>query len=319
MRMARVATRLAGLPVRRLEVDLDRDRPQLPGSTPGRRQGSARLDEMTQPTVIPILLYHSLRAEATDRYRRFSIDPGQFAEQMEHIAAGGFQTLTVSQLAAVLADPTASLPERPLVITFDDGFEEWHSVALPTLTRLGLRATAYIVTGSLGGRSRWLAPLGEGDRPMLSESQVRDLDEGGVEIGAHGHRHIPLDEMSFSDAVRDIDTSRARLEEIVRHPVLTFAYPFGSHTGRIKRYVETSGFGSACAVKQALSHSNDDRFALARATVGSDVSMQRLDSWIRGEELPLSWRGERLQTKVERIARRMQRAVSSRGRDDGDG
>src|ERR1035437_1259106 len=274
---------------------------------------------MTQPSVIPILLYHSLRAVATDRYRRFSMDPGQFAEQMEHIAAGGFQTLTVSQLAAALADPTASMPERPLLITFDDGFEEWHSVALPILTRLGLRSTAYIVTGRLGGRSRWLASLGEGDRLMLSEGQVRDLDEAGVEIGAHGHRHIPLDEFNFSDAVRDIDTSRVRLEEIVGHPVRTFAYPYGSHTGRIKRYVETSGFESACAVKHALSHPNDDRFALARAIVGSDVSMQRLDSWIRGEGLPISWRGERLQGKVERIARRMQRAVSSRGRDDVDG
>ncbi len=170
------------------------------------------------------------------------MDPGQFAEQMEHIAAGGFQTLTVSQLAAALADPTASMPERPLLITFDDGFQEWHSVALPILTRLGLASTAYIITGCLGGQSRWLASLGEGDRPMLSAGQVRDLDEAGVEIGAHGHRHVPLDELQFSDAVIDIDTSRARLEEIVGHRIMTFAYPYGSHTGSIKRHVETSGF-----------------------------------------------------------------------------
>lgn len=274
---------------------------------------------MVVPPVIPILLYHSITAVATDRYRRFSMDPGQFAEQMEHIAAGGFQTLTVSQLAAALADPTASMPERPLLITFDDGFQEWHSVALPILTRLGLASTAYIITGCLGGQSRWLASLGEGDRPMLSAGQVRDLDEAGVEIGAHGHRHVPLDELQFSDAVIDIDTSRARLEEIVGHRIMTFAYPYGSHTGSIKRHVETSGFESACAVKHALSHPNDDRFALARAIVGSDVSMQRLDSWIRGEGLPISWRGERLQTKVERLKRRMLRAVSSRRRDDVDG
>jgi peptidoglycan/xylan/chitin deacetylase (PgdA/CDA1 family) len=265
---------------------------------------------MTQPTVIPILLYHSLTAEATQRYRRFSMDPGQFAEQMEHIAAGGFQTLTVAQLSAAMTGRTGSLPERPLLITFDDGFEDVYSVALPILTRLGLRSTAYIVTEQLGGKSRWLASEGEGDRPVLTSGQVRDLDAAGVEIGAHGHRHLTLDEMPFSQAVAEIDTSRAVLEDIVGHPVLTFAYPHGYHTGRIKRYLQKSGFESACAVKQALSHQGDDRFALARAIVGSDIPMEHLDSWIRGERLPISWRGEKPQTKVWRVARRMRRAIS---------
>jgi peptidoglycan/xylan/chitin deacetylase (PgdA/CDA1 family) len=274
---------------------------------------------MTQPTVIPILLYHSIKAEATEPYRRFSMDPGQFAEQMEHIAASGYRTLTVSELSAALSNPSESMPERPLLITFDDGFEEMHSVALPVLTRLSLRSTLYVVTGHLGGQSRWLAPVGEGDRPMLSPSQVRDLDEAGVDLGAHGHRHVALDEMPFSEAIHEIDTSRVALEEIVGHPVVTFAYPYGYHTGSIKRYLKTSGFESACAVKQALSYPGDDRFALARAIVGSDMPMSGLDSWIRGEGLPISWHGERPQTKVWRIARRMRLAVSGQGQGDING
>lgn len=273
---------------------------------------------MTQPTVIPILLYHSLKAEATEPYRRFSMDPGQFAEQMEHIAGGGYTSFTVAQLLAALADPAGALPERPIVITFDDGFEEMHSVALPVLTRLGLQSTAYIVTAHLGGTSRWLAPLGEGERPMLSPSQVRDLDEAGIEIGAHGHRHHALDEMPFSLAASEIDTCRVRLEEIVNHAVVTFAYPYGYHTRRIKRYLEASGFESACGVKQALSHPGDDRFALARAIVGSDLSMTGLDAWIRGEGLPLGWQTEHPQTKVWRVVRRLRRVISgTRSESDG--
>lgn len=274
---------------------------------------------MTPSTVIPILIYHSLKAQATERYRHFSMDPGRFTEHMEHIAAGGWNTLTVGQLSAALAGQVQSLPERPLVLTFDDGFEEMHSVALPVLTRLRLRSTVYIVTEHLGGQSRWLASVGEGDRPMLTPGQVRDLDQAGVEIGAHGHRHAALDEMPFSQAVREIDVSRRALEEIVGHPVVTFAYPYGYHTGGIKRYLRASGFDSACAVKQALSHPDDDRFALARAIVGSDLSTECLDSWIRGEGLPLSWRGERPQTRVWRFARRMKRAISVGGRDEVDG
>jgi peptidoglycan/xylan/chitin deacetylase (PgdA/CDA1 family) len=173
-----------------------------------------------------------------------------------------------------------------------------------------LRSTAYILTAYLGGTSRWLAQLGEGDRPMLSARQVRDLDEAGVEIGAHGHRHLALDEMPLALAETEIDTCRIRLEEIVDHAVVTFAYPFGYHSGRIKRYLEASGFESACAVKQALSYPGDDRFALARAIVGSDLSTSGLDAWLRGEGLPLTWQTERPQTKVWRVVRRVRRVIS---------
>lgn len=273
---------------------------------------------MTQPTAIPILIYHSLSAEASAPYKRYSMDPGQFTEQMEHIGAGGYTTLTVNQLLVAIADSSIPPPERPIVITFDDGFEDLHSVALPVLTRLGLRSTAYIVTAYLGGTSRWLAPLGEGDRPMLSTRQVRELDAAGVEIGAHGHRHLALDEMPFSLAEREIDTCRVRLEEIVDHAVVTFAYPFGYHTGRIKRYLEATGFESACGVKQALSFPGDDRFALARAIVGSDLSTAGLDEWLRGEGLPLGWQTERPQTKVWRVVRRVRRVISgTRSERDG--
>ncbi len=269
-------------------------------------------------TMIPILIYHSLTAEATEPYRHYSMDPGRFAEQMEHVASLGFQTLTIGQLVTAMNGPAGSMPARPLVITFDDGFEEMHSVALPILTRLDLRATAYLVTGYPDLRSHWLAPLGEGDRPLLKAGQVRELDQAGVEIGAHGHSHQPLDEMSFATARADIDASRTALEAIVGHPVATFAYPHGYHTRQLKAYLRASGFLSACAVKQAISHSEDDRYALARAIVGSDISTEALDSWLRGEGLPTSWRGELLKTRVWRTVRRTKRAVSGIGRRGGD-
>jgi peptidoglycan/xylan/chitin deacetylase (PgdA/CDA1 family) len=273
---------------------------------------------MPGQTVIPILIYHSLTAEATEPYRHYSMDPGRFAEQMEHVASLGFRTLTVGQLVAAMTGPAGSMPDRPLVITFDDGFEEMHSVALPILTRLDLRSTAYLVTGYPDLRSHWLAALGEGNRPLLSAGQVRELDQAGVEIGAHGHSHEPLDELSFAKAKADIDASRAALEAIVGHPVVTFAYPHGYHTGRLKAYLRASGFASACAVKQAISHSEDDRYALARAIVGSDISTEGLDSWLRGEGLPMSWRGEHPKTRVWRTVRRVKRLVRGRSRHDGD-
>jgi len=265
---------------------------------------------MSMLTPIPILIYHSLSAKATQPYKPFSMDPGQFEEQMQHIATGGYTSLTVSELVAALAGPPSAMPQRPIVITIDDGFEDAHSVALPILTRLGLKSTLYVVTGAVGGTSRWLTSLGEGERPMLSAGQIRDLDAAGVELGPHGHRHVALDELPFGAAVAEIETSGRALEDIVGHKVSTFAYPFGYHTGRIKRHLRLSGFDSACAVKQALSHVDDDHFALARAIVGAEMPLEGLDQWLRGEGLPMSWRGERPQTRVWRIVRRAKRVVS---------
>jgi len=261
------------------------------------------------PTPIPILLYHSLSADATQPYRRFSMDPGRFAEQMEHIAAGGYTTLTVAELIAAFDGPPGSMPDRPLVITFDDGFEDMHSVALPVLTRLGLHSTAYVVTAYLGATARWLASIGEGDRPMLCGEQIRDLDAAGVEIGAHSCDHVPLDEIGLAEAIREVHESRRRLEQVVGHSVASFAYPYGYHTRQIKSYLKSSGLDSACGVKQAFSHDRDDRFALARAIVGSDTSMETVDAWLRGEGLPLSRTGARPQASAWRVARRLRRAL----------
>ncbi len=274
---------------------------------------------MRQPTAIPIVLYHSLSADATEPYRPFSMDPGQFAEQMELIAAEGYTSLTMAELLTALEGPIEAMPERPIAITLDDGFEDMHSVALPILTRLSLQSTAYISTAYLGGTSRWLGSLGEGERLMLSPGQVRDLDAAGVEIGAHSHRHIALDEVRFSEAAGEIDRSLHGLQEIVDHPVATFAYPYGYHTGRIKRYLQASGFASACGVKQALSHRDDDRFALARLIVDSELSMEGFASWIRGDGLPFSWRRERLRTKAWRVVRRMKQITSASAQGDLDG
>ena len=133
----------------------------------------------------PILLYHSLSVEASRVYRPYAVDPGRFREQMELVAGGGYRTLTVRELVTILADPSGRLPERSVLVTFDDGFDDVHREALPVLDRLGLRATAFLVTGSVGGTSGWLAGDGEGDRRLLSWTQIRELAGAWIEIGSH--------------------------------------------------------------------------------------------------------------------------------------
>ncbi len=261
---------------------------------------------------IPILLYHSLTAEATPRYRPYAVDPGRFREQMEALADAGCRTLTVGELAGLLADRESRLPPRPVLVTFDDGFEEVHRVALPILDRLGLRATAYLVTAHLGGTSRWLERDGEGDRRLLSWAQVRELAAHGVEIGGHSHRHPELDTLPPEVARDEVRRCRELLEDGLGTPVTTFAYPYGYHSPSVKRLVHEAGYSSACAVRHALSHDRDDPLALARVVVPPDAGPDRIIGWLAGRGLVRAGPGERPQTVGWRLVRRTASRLGAR-------
>jgi len=254
--------------------------------------------------LIPILIYHSISEKASRRYQRYVIDPARFREQMEAIAAGGFRTLTVAELVSMLADPTAPLPEHCLLITFDDGFEEVHRIALPILAGLGLRATAFLVTGNIGGTSHWLESDGEGGRQLMAWPQICELGRAGFEIGSHSHSHPQLDTLTIRGAEEELRRSREVLEDGLGLRVTSFAYPYGYHSPRIKDLVRASGYSAGCAVKHALSHAADDPWALGRVMVLADTPPDRFDAWIHGRELPAAWSGERSRTIAWRVVRR---------------
>ena len=256
---------------------------------------------------IPILLYHSLTVDARPSYRPYAVDPGLFRAQMECIAETGLTTSTVSDL---LAWQTAD--RRMVAITFDDGFRDVIDVALPILQQNGLTATVYIVTGLVGQTSRWLDRDGEGQRPLMSWAEIRNLAEAGVEIGAHSHHHLPLDLLPRSKAADQIARSRRTLEDALGFAVKSFAYPYGFHTMETKQLVAREGFSSACSVRNAFSHRFHDPYALARIIVASGTPMNMFRDWIDGRgSLPTSWPGELFRTRVWRTVRRVRSVVGA--------
>lgn len=269
---------------------------------------------MTLPTSrsFPILLYHSLTVHASSAYRPYAVDPARFRAQMELLAGAGYHTLTVHELAAILADPAREVPPLTALVTFDDGFDEVHRVALPILSGLGLTATAYVVAGAVGSTSSWLAGDGEGGRRLLDWGQIRELDAAGVEIGSHGHTHRQLDVLSGPSAADEVRRSKAVLEDGLGSAVSTFAYPHGYHSSAVKALVRDAGYVAACGVKHALSHAADDRWALGRAVVSAETTDEDLRGWLDGIGLARSWTAERPQTTAWRIVRRA-RARIGRG------
>jgi peptidoglycan/xylan/chitin deacetylase (PgdA/CDA1 family) len=139
---------------------------------------------------------------------------------------------------------------------------------------------------------------------MLRWDQLGELETAGVEIGAHSETHSHLDVMPLSAAEREIRCSKARLEDVLGHRVRSFAYPHGYHNEAVAALVRQAGFESACAVINAFSSSDDDRFALARLTVRAHTPLHRVTSWLAGQGMPVSTPHRRLSTRMWRLYRR---------------
>lgn len=253
---------------------------------------------------VPILPYHSVSDDPPGAFAPYAVSRRQFAEHLDELTALGFTTLTVGQLLAARAS-RMPLPERTAVITFDDGFADLAAYAWPELAARDLAVTVYVTAGTLDGTSRWLAPLGAGGLPMLTRRQVVDLAGEGCEIGAHSMTHPQLDCLPRAAAAHEIAQSNKVLEHVLGRPVDSFAYPHGYHDRTVRQFVVDAGFASAAAVKNALSPSDDDTFALARVTVMADFDLDRLTDTLAGQGAPVGRPGERLRTRVFRQARRI--------------
>ena len=174
------------------------------------------------------------------------------------------------------------LPARPVLITFDDGFADFFTAALPVLQRYKFTATLYVATAFINGTSRWLVHKGEDTTPMLTWEQLAEVSKSGIECGGHSHHHRQLDILPRLTAQDEIVRCKNVLEDGLGVHITSFAYPHGYHTANIQQMVRNSGYTSACAVNYTMSSINDDTFALSRLLVGPTTDAVALEALLAG-------------------------------------
>jgi peptidoglycan/xylan/chitin deacetylase (PgdA/CDA1 family) len=231
----------------------------------------------------------------------FSVMPETFRRHLDAIVESESTSLTVSEL--VIGRQAGTLPERPVVITFDDGSADFADEALPALAARGLACTLYVTTGFLEGSPQPVTarPFG----PMLHWRQLGELRRDRLEIGAHSHSHPQLDQLSAAALRDELTRSRGLLEDRVGRLVTTLAYPYGYSSARVRREVGAAGYEIAAAVANRMSAAGgDDALAIPRLTVRSSTSLATFERIAGGRDIPLIFLKDRALTKGYAAVRR---------------
>jgi peptidoglycan/xylan/chitin deacetylase (PgdA/CDA1 family) len=211
---------------------------------------------------VPVLMYHrvgSLPPDPPAMLAKLTVQPRVFAAQMTWLARHHFHAITPQQLLAAL-EQKKRLPARPVLITFDDGYRDVLFNAAPVLHRLGMPATAFIITGRVDGP----------DPSFVTWRDVRALERHGFTIGSHTVHHTPLASASPAQAARELEQSRAALEQHLGHAVDWFAYPYGATNAAVVRLVRRAGYLLAFTTeKGATQYAREplllNRFEIARS------------------------------------------------------
>jgi peptidoglycan/xylan/chitin deacetylase (PgdA/CDA1 family) len=160
-----------------------------------------------------------------------------------------------------------SLPKRPVLITFDDGFQGCADHALPVLRAHNFTAVFYLVAGLMGETSRWMLPEVGLELSLMSWETARVLAAEGFQCGAHTVTHPRLAGLDPARCRAELVDARRRLEDELGRPVVHLAYPFGSYDPGVQGIAAEAGYVTACSTRAGLSGADDDLLALHRVTI----------------------------------------------------
>ncbi|MDE2511311.1 MAG: polysaccharide deacetylase family protein, partial [Elusimicrobia bacterium] len=178
---------------------------------------------------LPVLMYHKIgEPPPGSELKKLWVSPEKFRAQLGYLRENGYETVSFSRWrdAEKGLNP---LPEKPVLITFDDGYADNHANAYPLLREFGMKGGVFLVYETVDRHNAWHDPATEPWQKMLSWAQVKEMQDSGVfEFGSHTMRHRCLTDIPLEDARWEAAESKRRLEEKLGREVVAFAYPYGA-------------------------------------------------------------------------------------------
>lgn len=207
----------------------------------------------------PILLYHHV--EGQDFTNRYTVSIPDFQAQMETLSEMGYTTIPISLFLDALLEG-ADLPEKPIVISFDDGHKSVYDNAFPIMNEFNFTGVFYIVANRLGGVENF-----------VDVKELNIMIDAGWEVGSHSFSHIDLTQ-AHERVSREIGESKSRLENRLSSQIQTFAYPFGTIDPFLAQKVNDYGYRAGMGLGTNSVHTWNNLFYLERIEIYGDYSLE---------------------------------------------
>ena len=209
---------------------------------------------------LPILMYHYVEfvKDPGDTIRKsLDINPFVFERQLKRMKENSLVTYFVRDIPDIFNGKIKDGGKNKIILTFDDGYEDFYTDAFPLLKKYQAKATIYIIYDFIGRRG------------FLNEKEIKELVASGlIEIGSHTLDHSYLKTASQSIAKKQIFDSKALLEKMFNIHVETFAYPYGAYNQNIVKLVTDAGYKAAVTVARGTKQSDNNIFGLYRLRAG---------------------------------------------------
>ncbi len=250
-----------------------------------------------------MLMYHSVMPGNGSPNWPWAVSLQRFRSQLDFLAEAGWATPTMAELVAAPEKWTG----RTAVITFDDGYMN-NLVAWEELQKRSMRATWFMVSGSVGREPGWPSDGRPADR-LLDAAELRAMQAGGMEIGSHTANHVRLtqaDDKLLSAELRD---SKAALEDALGSEISSFAYPYGAWDARCVNAVRETGYRAACTTRTGWALRDGDPYLLRRLTVFNTDTVGSLARKLYFGSHEVSWPAVS-RYALQRVASRMRQQTT---------
>ena len=239
--------------------------------------------------TLPILMYHSISNESERNvhpYYRTCTAPKTFAQHMALLKGDGYRGVTLTRgLAWLKAAPMSEDCLKPVVLTFDDGYRNFHKAAFPLLREFKFTATMYLPTGFIGSSGARSSLKG---RECLAWEEVRELSSSGIEFGSHTVNHPRLVDLSWEKVKSEISNSKSAIEQQLGCQVSNFSYPYAfpdRHKTFVLRFSEllaATGYETCVTTNVGRVQQDSHPFRLRRLPANSDDDIQLLKAKLKG-------------------------------------
>jgi len=230
-------------------------------------------------------MYHSISEEQSNGIHPYyvtSTSPEVFARHMQFLRENGYRGLTLEDAVRRLQSDDG-LPSQSIVITFDDGYEDFYTHAYPILSQYGFQAAVFLATGYIADTPRIFK-----DKPCLTWIQIRELHGAGITFGSHTVTHPQLKSVSAESLAYELRQSKATLEQGIGCHVNSFCYPYAfpeqdmPFQYRLKSMLQDVGYEHCLTTMLGVASASDDKFFLKRLPASSRDDLLFLKAKLEG-------------------------------------